>query len=278
MRPRTWPATLRDNPLIFGLCDDLGEPRRTNGVDCAGKFLGLQRLGSLARLLAREAVGCAQGAEVVVLLGPARDWSELVAEVSESRDRHTGRWRPDMRSIWSVVEVAVGEKIQRDHPPRGLPWRRAVRRPIRRPSRAEVASHEQGRQGPDPDDTQRAGQFQSFINAYLHLLGAWFNDEFSTWSLDELAPINSDAYDTAYNWKLEFASGSSTTQPPSSSRRSAEDLTPLLHTSLLRCSVDTLSQSRGLVHILATAETHSSIRARSDRLAAAPDKHGNKVP
>ncbi len=35
-----------------------------------------------------------------------------------------------------------------------------------------------------------------------HLLGEWFNDEFSTWRFDEVQPLTRDAYDTACNWKL----------------------------------------------------------------------------
>jgi phenylpropionate dioxygenase-like ring-hydroxylating dioxygenase large terminal subunit len=34
------------------------------------------------------------------------------------------------------------------------------------------------------------------------LLGEWFNDEFPTWNLGGMVPINQDAYDTACNWKL----------------------------------------------------------------------------
>lgn len=34
------------------------------------------------------------------------------------------------------------------------------------------------------------------------LLGEWFNDEFPTWNLSGMVPINQDAYDTACNWKL----------------------------------------------------------------------------
>ena len=45
---------------------------------------------------------------------------------------------------------------------------------------------------PDPDATLNLDE----------LLGAWFNDEFSTWGFDKLVPINRDAYDTACNWKL----------------------------------------------------------------------------
>lgn len=35
-----------------------------------------------------------------------------------------------------------------------------------------------------------------------HLLGEWFNDEFSTWEFGAMYPATSDAYDTACNWKL----------------------------------------------------------------------------
>lgn len=34
------------------------------------------------------------------------------------------------------------------------------------------------------------------------LLGAWFDEEFSTWGFDTMVPINADTYDTACNWKL----------------------------------------------------------------------------
>ncbi len=48
---------------------------------------------------------------------------------------------------------------------------------------------------PDPDATLSLDE----------LLGAWFNDGFSTWGFDKLVPINRDAYDTTYNWKLAAA-------------------------------------------------------------------------
>jgi nitrite reductase/ring-hydroxylating ferredoxin subunit len=35
-----------------------------------------------------------------------------------------------------------------------------------------------------------------------HLLGEWFNEEFSTWGFGDLVPLVQDEYDTACNWKL----------------------------------------------------------------------------
>ncbi len=45
---------------------------------------------------------------------------------------------------------------------------------------------------PDPDGVIDLGE----------LLGDWFNDEFPTWNLGGMVPINHDTYDTACNWKL----------------------------------------------------------------------------
>jgi nitrite reductase/ring-hydroxylating ferredoxin subunit len=174
-----------------------------------------------------------------------------------------------------------------------------VRRPVRRPSRAGVAPHEQGRQGADPGDTQRAGQFQFFINACLHR-GATveieargtkrrFTCPFHAWTYDpDEALVDLPEPDHFGEFDTEFLGlkplpteergglfSSALTLVPSST--STNFSVPGSTTSSRPGSVDTLSQSRRLVHIQTAAETQRLIGAHSDRLAAAPDHTVKRV-